>query len=137
MLHAHEYAEALFLAGEAAPGEAEWHERVERLIALLASRGHHRLLPRIVAECEALVQRRYAQGTTVRVAHADDATRYEAAIAADAARLGEDVRLRAPLLEVDDRVVGGYEVRTSSARIDRTYRRALTKLYTHLISSSS
>jgi F0F1-type ATP synthase delta subunit len=129
-MKARQYAEALHLAA-AHKDEAGMEQILERFRALLTERGHLRLLPAILRELEKLhVQREDPDTVHVHVATDADAQRYAEAIAKDVEALRASGHKHNLL--VDDTLVGGYEVRTGGARIDRTYKRALLTLYNTL-----
>lgn len=120
----HNYAAAV-LALEARGTKSD--AIVRGLSQTLARRGHQKLLPRIVRaigmDAERVARR---TGTTLTVAKDADATRYAADIKEAAERMGAG---SAHETVVDERLVGGFALRTADALYDRSYRTALVDLY--------
>ncbi len=127
-MHARDYAEAMFLATQG-KDDVEQDVLVGRLREMLASRGHMALLPAIIRELEKVSCRTASSdGAQVRVVRATDATVHAERIACDVATLGMSDVVQEVV--IDETVIGGYEVRASGRRIDRTHKRTLLELYT-------
>jgi F0F1-type ATP synthase delta subunit len=127
------YAEALYCALQ---GKAEGVQEIiiDRFIRTLTKSGHTHLGKNILRVFEALDRERSNEYIILRVTHDTDVTRFESHIERDKKLL----RLPANsvcIVEYDDTLVGGYELRTRDVRIDRTYKRVLRDLYISLISS--
>lgn len=131
-MQAKDYAQALFELTKRTKG-AEDSTLVKNLVALLHSRGHERLLPRILGEFTRIASRDAVRGgLTVYVAdeksrkdglHAAKALADERGIESSALRICED-----PLL------IRGYAIEGPGFRYDKSARASLLSLYKHLTS---
>lgn len=134
MMHALDYAEAIYLAAQGKDDSALDRLAV-RVREVVDANGHRALFPAIVQECSELYRKRERAGAgVVWVARAGDADVYADRIAEDASVLG--VSDATPTVACDETLIGGYELRTQGSRIDRTHKRALVELYSALISRS-
>ena len=95
-----------------------------KFVAYLKARGHFGLLPQIVRR---LGRVKTDKGASVTVATKDDAEKFAQSIAAALSTLS--VGAGEYDVTVDERVVGGYAVRSKGKLIDRTYRTGLVQLY--------
>lgn len=131
MLLARLYAELLvkILAGRDG-GDA--NRRVDHFLALLKSRGHEQLLPRIVREFEKVLERARRKGDIVlKVARAEDRGKFSSAakeVLAQAGRKGAQIRE-----EIDERLIRGFSLEAGDFRYDASARRRLLALYETLI----
>lgn len=125
------YAAALHRATEGRDGEVQ-DRLIANMLDLIRSRGHERLVPRIVHELARISGARSgARTVVVRVARASDRVHY-------GERIGDDIRALSAgafqeRLVVDPTAIGGYEVRSEGVALDRTYKRSLMALYRTLI----
>lgn len=127
-MHAQEYAQALF---ELKPKTAhEQSSMVKNLVALLNSKGHEKLLPRIVAEYERLLERAHMGGVQVTVA--DETSRKEALHKAHALAETYNVDTSSIRVTEDDHLIKGYAIEGPGFRYDASARGSLLSLYRHL-----
>jgi F0F1-type ATP synthase delta subunit len=133
-MKAQQYAEALYGATYGKPAD-ELDRLVANFVRIVDTRGHIRLFPAILREFEIISeQRAVADVVTLRLARRDDEVRYREHIERDVHAIGAT---GLPVTIVtDDTAVGGYEVQARGKRIDRTYKRSLLALYSHLITHS-
>jgi len=130
-MKAQQYAEAIFLASQNAD-EAKLEGIAKRVGDMLKEKGHVTLMPAIIRELEKLEQKR-STSTEVLVRLAKDADRdtFRSHIESDVELLGATSLPQK--VEIDDTLVGGYEIKANGKRIDRTYKRSLLALYNNLI----
>jgi len=98
---------------------------VEKTLAYMKHRGHLSLVSQIVR----ILKREPAEANaaTVLLAKESDGKKYSAAIREALAKLGADAA-RARTV-IDERVVGGYQVRAGGKTLDHTFRSALVSIY--------
>lgn len=103
---------------------------VKNLLLVLKSRGHEKLLPRIVRELERREERASGKGVLVRTA--DEKSRKEALHKAHA--LSEEYALDTAAIRVaeDPTLISGYAIEGPGFRFDTSARAALLNLYRHL-----
>lgn len=127
-MNAKDYAQALFdLKTRSASGQSSL---VKNLIALLKSRGHEKLLPRIVAEFERLSEGRNLGGIQVRVA--DEKSRKDALHKADALAREYGIDQGAIRVSEDENLIQGYTVEGPGFKFDASARGSLLALHRHL-----
>lgn len=129
MTLAQQYARALFsIVTKASPQAIE--EIHSNTRAILAKRGHEKLLPRIVAEYSRLQHLKAAEKPILTVARESDVEQKREAIV----RMLPQLNIGRDELEVaiDPSIVGGFSIRTERAQYDASYKRALISLYQHL-----
>lgn len=118
----HGYAVALLDSGE---------QGLARVRALLARKGHSRLWHRILSEASRLAQARAARtGSTLVLARATDAARYQEAITRVRSELGAGDNSS---MVIDPSIGGGFLLTRGYERIDRTLKRSLINLYHRVI----
>lgn len=127
-MQAKEYAQALFDLRTKSTGEQS--SLVKNLIALLKSRGHEKLLPRIVAEFERLSEGRDSAGIQVRVA--DEKSRKDALHKADALAREYGIDQGAIRVSEDENLIRGYTIEGPGFRHDASARGSLLALHRHL-----
>jgi F0F1-type ATP synthase delta subunit len=133
-MKAQQYAEALFLATRNA-SEEKLDAVAIRVVQLLDEKGHRTLLPAILRELEKINQKRGGlEETLIRVAKKTDATVFQSSIDTDIKSL--NATQLPQKVEVDDTLIGGYEVIANGKRFDRTYKRSLLTMYTNLITNN-
>lgn len=124
------YAELLLkvLAGKSS---REQEKRLEHFLSLVHSRGHGKLLPRIVREFEKVLARASRKAeVTLTAAHEKDlraAAKEAAAVLARAGREGTPLRER-----VDQRLVRGFVLAGSDFTYDASARASLIALFERL-----
>lgn len=103
---------------------------VKNLLLVLKSRGHEKLLPRIVRELERRQESVAGKGVLVRTA--DEKSRKEALHKAHA--LSEEYALDTTAIRVveDQNLIAGYSIEGPGFRYDTSSRAALLELYRHL-----
>ena len=127
-MHAKEYAQALFSLRTKPSGEQSL--LVKNLIALLKSRGHEKLLPKIVSEYERISEGRSQGGIQVRVA--DEKSRKDALHKADALAREYGIDQGAIRVSEDENLIRGYSIEGPGFRHDASARGSLLALHRHL-----
>ncbi len=122
------YAQALY--DLASKKGAHQSTLIKNLVLLLKSRGHEKLLPRILAEYERLSQHMTGKGIVVRTG--DEKSRKDALHKAHA--LAEQFSVDASSIRVveDESLIQGYAIEGPGFRFDTSARAALLQLYRHL-----
>jgi F0F1-type ATP synthase delta subunit len=133
-MKAQHYAEAVYLASKDA-NDVEIDALSSRLCALLREKGHMALLPAIVRELEKIQKKRgRLQETIIRVSKESDVLKFQTEIARAVREMNAmDLPQK---VEVDDTLIGGYEVTAHGMRLDRSYKRSLLTLYTNLLTNN-
>ncbi len=100
--------------------------QADALLAYMKKRGHLSLLTQIIKELERAPVKKDA---VVKVAAAHDAERYAKQIASHlSAHNTNDYAV-----EVDEKIVGGYEVSVGETLYDNTFRSALVSIYKNAV----
>lgn len=127
-MNAQQYAQALF---QVIKNDTPVEQALDGLDRVLMRRGHTKLKKRILKLLATHLARDARRNTaTVHVARAADADTLAAEIDAAAAQIAPDAP-RATV--IDDTLIGGFAVATRTARLDRSYKRALLRLYRNII----
>lgn len=118
------YAQLVIEVARSAPGGGK--ELANHFLELLKSRGHERLVPRILRELSRLEARERRRGEIVmRVAKKGDAARYaKQASAVRPARAGGEFRE-----VVDKALVDGFSLEGADFRFDASARRTLITMF--------
>jgi F0F1-type ATP synthase delta subunit len=105
---------------------------LEKLRAMLSSRGHERLYPKILRELLTEASRTASRNTaTVTLARKDDARALHGDIESALHTLG----VTEHDIVIDETITGGFVVEAKEKRIDRSYKKSLLTLYRSLIKS--
>jgi F0F1-type ATP synthase delta subunit len=108
-------------------GAKDADQKIEHFITLLKSRGHEKLLPRIVREFErALAKARRGTDVVLSVARAEDRGKFLGAAKEVLAQAGRKGEIRE---EVDEQLVRGFTLEANDFRYDASARRKLLALY--------
>ncbi len=105
---------------------------IRSFLGVLARRGHRALLPRIVRELSRIHTSGSSNKPVVLVPRGSERETLQSRIDAICSQLAIEPTTLA--WQEDDRVVGGFLIRTKHAQYDATYRRALITLYQKLAS---
>lgn len=124
------YAQALLemLRGKALP---EQEELFGRFVAYVKSRGHERLLPKIMRRLEAARSAAKSE-FIVEVGRTNEIEKYKEEIK----RLSKEYFSIEPTSPVvNESLVGGYRITGKSGRVDQTYRRKLLTLFENILNT--
>ena len=122
-----EYAQAL-LTVTRSRSEAGKRTLLPRLREILKRRGHEKLLPRIFAEYEKLLERQTKRGVKVSFARERDRTQ-----ALKAAKEFAAEKITEMELCLEPALVSGFIISGANTRYDASGKRALLELYRQLI----
>lgn len=118
------YAELLFTLTRSKTSEAKI---VEQFLAILKSRGHEALLPRIIREYERVAEREERrEGVVMRVAKKGEGKKYTKEVKEILSQLAIDTE---PQEVVDEALVSGYSLESADFRYDASARRSLISLF--------
>ena len=121
------YASALYSATQGLNKE-DTEKRVKVFIELVKSRGHERLLPSLSSSYEKRLSQKVDK-VTLTVASDKDLKRTKEEIR----DLSGEFNLQDLDVKVDELLVGGYVLKSQNNLYDKSYRRALKKLYQKII----
>jgi F0F1-type ATP synthase delta subunit len=126
------YAKALIDLSSTLPED----ELVTRLVGTLKNNNHLHMLPQVVRAYERLLLRKDRHSTiTVTTERPYEQSEVSALLRKDDFARALTVTHKRVVRVVDPTIVGGAIVRTSSLRVDRSYKRALLDLYRSLITA--
>lgn len=133
-MRASTYAQALWELSED-PKHGKDNDLVRNFLATVERKGHAHLFPKIARSLER-ISKRQAQRETIEVASAEALSEPEVAtlLKSEPYKHAVGPKHRKVVRRVDPTLIGGAVVRTSSARIDGSHKRALLELYQSLIS---
>jgi F0F1-type ATP synthase delta subunit len=108
-------------------------ELLKRFVTIVHQNGHRTLLPRIVRQIEKGVERAKRE-ETILMTSAHEMTEAETATLLKQEPFRNILGAKHKKVErkVDKNIIGGHILKTSSRKVDTSYKQALTNLYQHI-----
>lgn len=123
------YAQALLGASQK-KSEQEMNEYFDTFISLLKHKSEYKMLPTIVREYKALVERsKKGAGTTLVVRTQEEADKFIKELDA----MGDTFDTSNMQIIEDETIVGGYIAKNSTSMLDRSYKKGLVDMYKNLV----
>ena len=123
---AQHYAQALYLSVRGK--EEKWEEYVKNLVLILKQRGHSKLLPSILKEYKKLLEQK-EDISIITVSRLADKKALEEAQKVSKMHF-HDMESE---VSVNENIIGGFQVLSSTKMVDASYKTALRELYRNMI----
>lgn len=102
----------------------------DKFVAYVESKKESALLPLILREVESLVAQEQKTGSTLVVRDEQDAEKYKA----DLNQHADSFDISNITTEIDETIVGGYILKSSTNMVDNSYKTQLVNMYHQLVS---